>query len=290
MTRQLKQTNIFYMKFEGKNQEYIEIIDIDSSNCHILKESKQSELSLLWFSSNDNQIKIDAVNHTFHTNDIVFLTEFHSIEIQQIRSLKLIRWNRSFYCIIDHDSEVSCKGLLYYGASVVPNIRPSVEELDILETVLKMFRIEMASRDNLQMEMLQMMLKRILILCTRIYKAQSQLTGTETQSHLIREFNFLVEQHFREKHSVKAYADLLHKSPKTLSNVFKKLGKHTPLQFIQNRIMLEAKRLLTYSDHSISEIAYDLGFSEIQAFSRFFKTREGKSPQYFRGREKLPNP
>lgn len=278
------------MKFEGKNQEYIEIIDIDSTNCHILKESKQSELSLLWFGSDDNRIKIDAVDHIFHTNDIVFLTEFHGIEVQQIQALKLIRWNRSFYCIIDHDSEVSCRGLLYYGASVVPIIHPFAEELDILETVLKMFRIEMKSRDNLQLEMLQMMLKRILILCTRIYKTQSLIVGSEFSSDLIRDFNFLVEQHFREKHSVKAYADLLHKSPKTLSNVFKKQGDHTPLQYIQNRRVLEAKRLLTYSNLSVSEIAYDLGFPEIQTFSRFFKTREGISPQHFREREKLPSP
>lgn len=278
------------MKFEGRNQEYIEIVQIDSTNCHILKESRQSELSLLWFSSDNNRLKIDTVEYTFQTNDIAFLTEFHGIEVQDIQSLQLMRWNRSFYCIIDHDSEVSCKGLLYFGASEVPIIHPSIDELDILETVLKMFRIEMVSKDNLQLEMLQMMLKRILILCTRIYKTKFPTLEIDHQTHMIREFNFLVEQHFKEKHSVKEYADLLNKSPKTLSNLFKKHGNVTPLQYIQNRIMLEAKRLLTYSDSSVSEIAYALGFSEIQGFSRFFKTREGKSPQHFREREKLTTP
>ena len=61
----------------------------------------------------------------------------------------------------------------------------------------------------------------------------------------------------------------------------------TPLQFIQNRIMLEARRLLTYSEKAVSEIGYELGFSDIQVFSRFFKKNEGCSPQKFREREKL---
>lgn len=141
----------------------------------------------------------------------------------------------------------------------------------------------MVSKDNLQLEMLQMMLKRILILCTRIYKNQLDYQQIEEkQIDLIREFNFLVEQHFRTKHSVEEYALLLYKSPKTLANLFKKTGNKTPSQFIQSRIMLEARRLLRYTDKSISEIAYEIGYEDIQSFSRFFKKQEGESPSDFR--------
>ena len=270
------------MKFTGKNNEYIEIIEIDASNCHVLNDSKPNELSLLWFKSDNNHLKIDAEDYFLNKNDIISLTEFHNVEPVNFNSLLLLRWNRDFYCIVDHDSEVSCKGILYYGASNVPLIQPKIDDLDVLNTVIKMFRIEMQSKDNLQLSMLQMMLKRLIILCTRIYKSQNLTEESDTNINLIREYNFLVEQHFKEKHSVKEYADLLFKSPKTLSNLFKKNGETTPLQFIQNRLMLEAKRLLTYSDQSVSEIGYELGFSDIQAFSRFFKGKEGCSPQKFR--------
>lgn len=279
------------MKFEGKNEEYLEIIEINSDNCHVLNESRKSELSLLWFTSDNNDLNIDTVGYSFNTNDIISLTEFHKIDARKIVTARLFRWNRDFYCIVDHDSEVSCKGILYYGASKVPVIKPSVRDIEILDTVLKMFLIEIASKDNLQLEMLQMMLKRFLILCTRIYKLQEEsLDHTPSNVDIIREFNFLVEEHFRKKHSVKQYADLLHKSPKTLSNLFKKNGDTSPLQYIQNRIMLEARRLLTYTDHSVSEIGYDLGFSDVQVFSRFFKKQEGVSPQAFREKEILPTP
>ena len=270
------------MEFRGKNNEFIQIVDVHSDNCHLLNEFKSSELSLLWFMSDNNRIKIDSVEYTFDKNQIISLTEFHHVEPIHTNNIKLIKWNRDFYCIIDHDSEVSCKGILYYGASTVPIIRPNDEDIDILETVLKMFQIEMKSKDNLQLEMLQMMLKRLLILCTRIYKAQNNYSDTNANIDIIREYNYLVEQHFKEKHTVNEYADLLNKSPKTLSNLFKKNGEITPLKFIQNRIMLEARRLLTYSNLSVSEIAYDLGFSDIQVFSRFFKGQEGFSPQKFK--------
>lgn len=270
------------MEFQGKNKEYIQITTIDGNNCQKLTELKRSELALLWFKSDDNVIKVDNVSYTLNTNQIMSLTEFHRVEPVQTNQLLLIKWNRDFYCIVDHDSEVSCKGILYYGASSVPVIAPSKEDIEILETVLKMFCIEMHSKDNLQLEMLQMMLKRTLILCTRIYKTHHLKTDSTSNIDVIREYNYLVEQHYKEKHSVNEYAELLNKSPKTLSNVFKKHGQTSPLRFIQNRIMLEARRLLIYSDLTVSEIAYELGFSEIHAFSRFFKGQEGCSPQNFR--------
>lgn len=277
------------MKFTGKNSEYIEIVDIDKSNSEILNESKQSELSLIWFKTDNNKIDIDTIDYIFNTNEIVSLTEFHTIRVDDLVGATLIRWNRSFYCVIDHDSEVGCKGILYYGAATVPIIHLDPKHVEVLMTLFKMLYIEMDSRDNLQLEMLQMMLKRLLILCTRIYKEQNAVSKLRTQSiDTIREYNYLVEKHFKTKHSVKEYAALLFKSPKTLSNLFKKYGDTTPQQFIQNRIMLEARRSLTYTNKSVSEIGFELGFSDIQAFSRFFRKQEGHSPQNFRNREVLP--
>ena len=141
----------------------------------------------------------------------------------------------------------------------------------------------MESKDSLQFEMLQMMLKRILILCTRVYRNQINFQVLENGNvDIIRDFNFLVEKHFRDKHNVAEYADLLNKAPKTLSNLFKKIGEKTPLQFIQDRLMLESRRLLRYTDKDISQIGYELGFNDVQSFSRFFKKQEGASPLEFR--------
>jgi AraC-like DNA-binding protein len=92
----------------------------------------------------------------------------------------------------------------------------------------------------------------------------------------------LVEVHFRNKHRVSDYATLLNKAPKTLANLFLLHRQPTPLQIIHNRITLEAKRLLLFTDKSTKEIAFALGFDEIPHFSRFFKKQTNLSPLEFR--------
>ena len=271
------------MKYSGKNGEFFEVLTVGEDNQDVLKAAANHELSLLWFTSDANRLRIDSVPFVFNANQIICLTEFHKVEITEIHEVKLLKFNKPFYCILDHDSEVGCKGVLYYGSSAFPVIDIPEHEEEILDAVWKVLAMEMNSRDSLQLEMLQMMLKRILILCTRIYKTQINYEVlNNTSLDLVREFNYLVEQHFREKHSVVDYANLLNKAPKTLSNLFKKIGNKTPLQFIQSRLLLEAHRLLRHSDKSISEIGYELGFSDIQSFSRFFKKREGTSPIDYR--------
>ena len=97
----------------------------------------------------------------------------------------------------------------------------------------------------------------------------------------------MVEQHFKTIHTVAEYAELLNKSPKTISNIFLKLSSRSPLKYIQERILLEAKRLLSYTDTPIKEIASIIGYEDIQTFSRFFKNQEGKSPTAYKEKSNL---
>jgi AraC-like DNA-binding protein len=256
---------------------------ITSENSFLLKKHLENSLSLLWITQDGTILEIDNVQHTFNENQIVSLTDFNSIKVISVSKLIHIKFNKSFYCIMHSDSEVGCKGLLFFGAQRVPIITIPEEDIEKFEVLIQMLSIEMESKDDLQIEMLQMMLKRLLIMCTRLYKLQNDLQSADSQTlDLVREFNLLVEIHFKTNHAVSDYAKMLHKSPKTLSNHFSKTYNKTPLQFIQERLLLEAKRFLHYTDKPIKEIAYDLGFDDVQGFSRFFKNKEGISPTIFK--------
>ncbi len=268
------------MKFTGPTGEYFEISHLGDSNSDFYK--KEGMLTLVWF-DDDNVISVDGKQYLVTKDTIICYTWLHNIDYKVKDNARCLHFNSPFYCILDHDSEVGCKGILFFGSRHLPMIKPEARDLEILESAWKMVIIEVQSVDNLQLEMLQMMLKRILIICTRIYKNQSYDEQTVTrQVDIVREFNFLVEQHFREKHTVADYADLLNKSPKTLSNLFGKMYHKTPLQLIQERKMLESRRLLKYTDKPVSDIAYHVGFNDIQSFSRFFKKHETISPTDFR--------
>ena len=269
------------MYLKGPTDEYFELRVLDNNDCEVIKESIESSLSILWFQDDQSELKIDGKSKRFYKNEILFLTEFHKIEINRIGVIQFIRFNRSFFCIIDHDSEIGCKGVLFFGSSNIPVIQIPKSDLRKFESFWKMFLLESEEQDSFQIEMIRTMLKRYVILCTRIYKDQNNLIHEEETS-LIREFNFLVEQHFRDKHKVADYASLLNKSPKTLSNIFQKYSSKSPLQFIQNRKILESKRLLGYSDLQIQEIGYQIGYDDVQSFSRFFKKQTGYSPLSYR--------
>ncbi|WP_144602157.1 helix-turn-helix domain-containing protein [Algoriphagus algorifonticola] len=270
------------MNYQGPNQEQLILEEITSQNCQVLEKPVASSQTLIWFKS-ESIFVIDGKQEIFQPNQILCLTEFHHLHVKSMGKARMVRFNRPFYCVLDHDSEVGCKGILFFGSSQVPVLTLDANGIDQFETLWKVFVSEINSQDNLQQEMLQMILKRLLILCTRLYKEQSDLKNlTSFDSDLVREFNFLVEKHFKKIHTVKEYAELLNKSPKTLANLFSKMSSKTPLSYIHDRIMLEAKRLLFYTDKPIKEIGYELGFEDIQSFSRFFKKNEGKSPSEFK--------
>lgn len=271
------------MIFKGKTNEYLQLESIQCNKGFAQKEELDSPLTFLWFLKDDQNITIDNVEYQTKANEIICLTEFHQFDISNICEARLIRFNRPFYCVIDHDSEVGCKGILFFGASQLPKFVIPEEDVEKFQTIWRMFEMELQSQDGLQLEMLQSMLKRFIILCTRIYKDQKNYTALESgKVDIVREYNFLVEQNFKTVHTVSEYASMLNKSPKTLSNLFSKLSNKSPLQYIQERKMLEARRLLRFTDMSVKEIAYEIGFEDLQTFGRFFKKIEGVAPTKFK--------
>jgi len=92
----------------------------------------------------------------------------------------------------------------------------------------------------------------------------------------------LVDQNFRTQHQVSFYAEQLFKSPKTLNRIFKGFNYSSPSLMIQDRIMMEAKRLFCYTTFSVKEIAFQLGFGDAAHFSRFFKNATGINPSEYR--------
>ena len=217
-------------------------------------------------------------------DQIITVTYLHHVTyLEGELPLTAFTFNREFYCISDHDHEVSCNGILFFGAQEIPLISIPEDQKNKFETLYRVFIDEFSNHDQIQGEMLQMLLKRLIILTTRLAKEQlivSELNNEQIE--LIRKFNYLVDLHYRDKHRVSDYAELLFKSPKTLSNLFAIYNQKSPQQVIHERIALEAKRLMQYSDKQYQEIAFDLGFNDAAHFSRFFKKMTGKSPSLYR--------
>lgn len=99
---------------------------------------------------------------------------------------------------------------------------------------------------------------------------------------IISKFLPLIDDHYKEERSVSFYAEKLSISANYLNIVCKKNLNTSASSLIQDRILLEAKRLLKVSEMSVKDIVYDLGFYDHASFSKFFKAQTGMTPSQFK--------
>ncbi|MEM0941746.1 MAG: AraC family transcriptional regulator [Bacteroidota bacterium] len=241
-------------------------------------------LTIVWNTGETRGVLVDDADLSIKKHQVAVFNTNQSFSFQHPEDIVAWRFNRDFYCIIDHDYEVSCVGILFFGNREIPQIQLDTRDQQKLELLFNVFIDEFEEEeDNLKTEMLRVVLKRLIVHLTRTYKKQAQFSAVgEGEIEIIRQFNLMVEQNFKQYHQVQDYADLMHKSSKTISNLFTKFSNQSPLEVIHNRVLLEAKRLLIYTDKTAKEIAHELGFSDIPNFSRFFKKNTGFSPSQYR--------
>lgn len=139
------------------------------------------------------------------------------------------------------------------------------------------------SNDPYKEKILGAFISILLFKCKSQFKVSSggKLSDISSQQ-LFKRFNDLVEEKFIELHKVNEYADQLNVTPNYLSETVKKITGKTAGEQIQDRLILESKRLLLHSSISAKEVAYQLNFNDPSYFSRFFKANTGLSPEEFR--------
>ncbi len=247
--------------------------------------------TIAWNRGERQIVTIDEVQYFIEANTILPLMLNQSFRFDNPDSIIAWQFNREFYCIANHDAEVGCVGFIFFGPSPTMFVTLDDEQQLKMKGIYDLFIEEFNSDEDIKGEMLRMLLVRLIINITRL--AKKQYLGTqevvEEKFNLIRQFNLLVEVHFRKEHQINFYADLLHKSSKTISNYFSLYSNKTPLQVIQERIIAEAKRLFYYTDKSVKEISDELGFEDAAHFSKFFKKCTKLSPTELKKVGQLPN-
>lgn len=238
----------------------------------------------IWVLSGKIEIDVDHQSVVLYEGQLLALSHLHHIDFVHVEGHYLsLMFNSNFYCIYGNDHEVSCNGLLFHGSSHVVIFDLSDLERQKIDTLTGIMCEEFDSRDHLQDEMLRVLLKRFIILCTRIAENRHGVRKENgLQFETIRKFYVLVDTYFREKKQVQEYADMLNKSPKTLANLLSAYQQPSAIRIIHNRIQAEAERLLLYTSKSSKEIAQMLGFEDQATFSRFFKNTTGMSTTEFR--------
>jgi AraC-like DNA-binding protein len=126
-------------------------------------------------------------------------------------------------------------------------------------------------------------LLRILLVKASRWRTPDQTAATGNRaSALVRHFQLAVEQHFREWQTLTPYARQLGVTPNHLNDVMRESTGRAAGEHIRLRRLLDAKRQLLYSELTVSEIGYRLGFKDPSYFGRFFRRYQGRTPAEFR--------
>lgn len=272
------------MEYTGSAGEYLFVSTMSKKDNEIINRFSDTTLTIIWNTSKDSKLIINKVDYLLKKNEMIFLTQFNKIDIFQVDQVNILKFNCALYGVNKDGDEINCfKGILFFSASQIPLVLLDKDNLALITPLWEAFVPQRQNIDLLKVEELRIHLKRFLSFTTRLCIEQSKIHPlVKTNIDVIRDFNFLVETHYKSKHQVAQYAALLNKSPKSLANMFADHLEKTPLEIIQDKIILEAKIFLISSDDTIKKMTFNLGFNNIPSFSRFFKNKEGVSPKQFR--------
>lgn len=158
-------------------------------------------------------------------------------------------------------------------------IQLSTKELKELDTYIRLICLENDRGCHKNLEIIKCLLNVVLIQCAEL--SDEPAKNTYDKNNVFVNFKNVLKKHYKNNHQVKFYADKLNVTPEVLTQVVKSACDKTPKQMIEERLLKEAKRLLYWSDITVREVAWELGFNTDGYFNRFFKKLEGQTPKEF---------
>ena len=244
--------------------------------------------SLIWVTRGSGNVKADFSEYAFKENTLfafAIYQPFMFMADDKIEGIAL-QFHPDFFCIHKHQQEVACNGVLFNNIYNPPYVLVDEAAAALLNNILEQVKAEMQNPALAQYELLISYLKIFLINASRLKTSQQPdvalAVADAEEPFILQKLKDYIEQHYKTKHAVSNYADMLNISAKALAKITKAHFNKTLTNMIAERIIIEAKRELYLTNKTVKEIAYELGYNDESYFSRFFKTNADVSPQLYR--------
>lgn len=225
----------------------------------------------------------DCFEHKVSESTVFFITPGQCHNFRQNIFKGYVLSFKLDFLILDQ-SEVKLYNYPFFHTTIKEPKLKLTEKLDKIKFVLDAMYNEFQEDDYGKTKILRSSLEILLIELTRMYGIDKQNTShiSPIDSKRIRTLETLIDHHFIEERRVTFYADKLNITPRHLNNIVKSGVGKSISYMIQARVLLEAKRMLLYSQDTVSEIAWKLNFSDKAYFHRLFKNQTSRTPEGFR--------
>lgn len=221
--------------------------------------------------------QIDFIKHPVKANQIFLMKpgQMHSWELSKGVKGHIVEFNHQSL----NTNKDGIELINQFSFSPDAHVFQDKNDFKNLIKICELMGEEFETKHDLQDQCLQGFLSSFLIQIVRSYDHQVK---QEKMITVIEKFKKLIEKNFKSAHNVEFYANELKVSSKALTMQLSRAIGKPPRLLIQERILLEAKRYLAFSQLSVSEIGYELGFEDANYFTRFFRLHEKITPAQFR--------
>ncbi len=245
---------------------------------------------ILWFEKGTHTHLLDFEPIEIKSNSLLFVNKGavqrfdNSSEIEG----KILLFTDNFFCKTESDIHYLKSNILFNDLLSVPMVQLNSES-DQIALQLKEIEKELSrEKDIYQPDILRNSLRNLLLHAERERRKQdfTEVKKGPDLDNLIL-FKELLEKQYRTEKQVGNYAREMNITDKRLNQATSKVLGKSPKQMIDERLMLEAKRLLAHTTESVKEIGFELGFDEPTNFVKYFKKHQNSTPIEFRESLKL---
>lgn len=239
---------------------------------------------MLWKGS--GVFSVDDINYSYSGYNILFLSPYQKLKLasDSEEDIHILFFHGDYYCIEYHKEEVACNGLLFNNIYLNPGVELPEENYHYILELFNHIQKEESEKHPFSKSIIKTYIQLILAIGSKQKSSieNSVIANEKLPNKNVAEFQKLLESHFKDEKELSFYSDKLNITNNTLSKAVKKEFAKTPTQLINERIILESKKLLHLTYRSVKEIASELGFADEFYFSRYFKKSVGCSPKNYR--------
>ncbi len=158
---------------------------------------------------------------------------------------------------------------------------PAADE--VLRAALAMLTVEAAGSAPLTALAGEALVQLLLVQACRLAPGNAESAAPRRAAALVARYRDQIDRHLRDGWSVADHARALGTSAARLRAACAETAGAAPIRLLHARLLAEARRQLAYTDRTVAEIGYDLGFDDAAYFSRFFRRGLGVAPANWRG-------
>ncbi|MEO8235556.1 MAG: AraC family transcriptional regulator [Flavobacterium sp.] len=263
-------------EFEIMRFEEMEEPNVDDIHKHTFYE-------ILWTEKGISKQTIDYTEYEVLPNSLFFISPNQVHQFEEWKPLKggTILFTEDFFLLNQNNKDQLFELSFLDNLHANPCIQLTEKDfVEVKET------IDLISREQKRSDKNQTITQSLLlILLTQVQRyVDNDTLHPISKKYLVifKKFKNLLEENFTNNLTAKYFAEKLNITPHHLNVISKNVTGKTATEIIRARSILEAKRLLTFTDNTISEIAFFLNYSDSSYFAKVFKMETNQTPILFK--------